>query len=419
MSNHLAIATATAALRQVLDEAISAVVAGASVTHVRPGGDPAKTPTKGVNVFLYGVTPNAAWRNDDLPTRSADGRMVQRPRAALDLHYLISFYGDDAELETQRMMGIAARTLHARPTLPRQTLRDVVAANGWLAGSDLSEAAEAVRFTPVPLNLEELSKLWSVLFQTPYALSAAYLGTVVLLEAEGTPAPSLPVRARNVYAVPFAQPAIEAVESADGPDAPIRPGSTLVVRGQRLRGDVTRVRLGLGGEETEPASATPREVRVPLASVPAGRLRAGVQGVQVVHRRLLGTPPAPHRAEESNVAPFVLRPEILPGGAPGEHDVVLTPAAGTGPARVTVRLSPEVGRTQRVELLLNETTGADRPAFRYAAPPRAADGDTVAWDTPGLPAGTYLVRVRVDGAESLLEADDAGRLVRPRLVVAP
>ncbi len=41
--------------------------------------------------------------------------------------------------------------------------------------------------------------------------------------------------------------------------------------------------------------------------IPAA-LRAGVQGVQVIHRTLLGQPPTPHRGFESNAAAFVLRP---------------------------------------------------------------------------------------------------------------
>jgi hypothetical protein len=167
VSNHLAIAAVSRALRQVVEDAAKAAVVGAEVTHVRPGGDPAKTPTTGVNVFLYGVTPNASQRNADLPTRAGGGQLVQRPAAALDLHYLLSFYGEDAELETQRMLGGVVQALHTRATLSRDVLREVAEADPWLNASDLADAPEAVRFTPVLLNLEELSKLWAVLFQTP------------------------------------------------------------------------------------------------------------------------------------------------------------------------------------------------------------------------------------------------------------
>jgi hypothetical protein len=385
---------------------------------VRPGGTPVRTPTTGANVFLYGVTPNAALRNADLPSRRAGGEMVRRPQAALDLHYLVSFYGDDGRLDTQRMLGAVVRTLHARPALSRTTLRDAVTANAWLADADAAEASELVRFTPVSLNLEELSKLWSVLFQTPYALSVAYVGSVVLLEAEETAAATLPVRGRNVYVVPRAQPVIDSVANADGAGLPIVADTILSIHGQRLAGGVTRLRLGTVGGELEPTSVSAREVRLALGPLAAGALRAGVQGVQVVHHELMGTPPVPHRGEASNVAAFVLRPTIRRVGDDPEaeaHQAEFLPAAAPDPPRVRVAVRPGVGAGQEIELLLNPL-GDDGPAYRY--PGRAeADTDAPEFPVPGLAAGAYLVRVRVDGAESLLETDDAGAYARPRLEV--
>ena len=99
MSNALAIATVTAALRRVLQDAVNADVAGAKVTTLRPDSLTNANPPAGVNIFLYQVSPNPALRNTDLPGRSANGTTVHRPRAYLDLHYLISFYGSEAELE--------------------------------------------------------------------------------------------------------------------------------------------------------------------------------------------------------------------------------------------------------------------------------------------------------------------------------
>jgi hypothetical protein len=91
MSNFLAIATVTAALHGVLSEAIALdEVGGAEVTTLRPDGNGEGLPDPGVNIFLYQVTPNAAWRNADLPTRRSGGELVQRPQAALDLSYLFT-----------------------------------------------------------------------------------------------------------------------------------------------------------------------------------------------------------------------------------------------------------------------------------------------------------------------------------------
>ncbi len=202
MSNFLAIATVTATLGRMLQAAVGADVPGALVTTVRPDGPNSGVPDTGVNLFLYQVTPNAQWRNQDLPTRRADGTVAQRPQAALDLHYLLSFYGSEAELEPQRLLGSALRTLHARPLLDRVAVLNAVAANAFLTGSDLADAVESVRFTPMSLNLEELSKLWSVFFQTTYVLSVAYRASVVLLTAEAQPLLAQPVAERVVRSLP-------------------------------------------------------------------------------------------------------------------------------------------------------------------------------------------------------------------------
>ncbi len=126
MSNALAIATVTATLQQLLQTALpaSSGVSGALVKNVRPD-DQGNLPAVGVNIFLYQVSPNPAWRNADLPTRRADNTLLRRPQAALDLHYLLTFYGEDATLDQQRLLGATALYLHANPVLARTDIRNV------------------------------------------------------------------------------------------------------------------------------------------------------------------------------------------------------------------------------------------------------------------------------------------------------
>ena len=194
MSGELAVADLTAALKALVSDAVGT----ADVTSTRPGASsPAAGPA--VNVFLYGVTPNGTRRNDRVPTRRDDGSFAQRPQVALDLHYLLSFYGDESALEPQQLLGRAVRALQSTPTIR-------------LPGVE----AEVVRLTPSALSLEELSKLWSVFFQTPYALSVAYEASVVLIEGEETPVRPLPVRDRSLRLVPFNQPFVARVVSAAG-----------------------------------------------------------------------------------------------------------------------------------------------------------------------------------------------------------
>jgi hypothetical protein len=414
MSNHLAVATVTAALSDMLQTAIIPDVSGSTVTTLRPS-DNGNMPAPGVNVFLYQVMPNVAWRNEDLPSRRAGGELAQRPRAALDLHYLLTFYGDEGQLQPQRVLGSVVRALHTRPILTRASIRSTIAkaAYNYLAASNLADDVELVRLTPLGLSLEELSKLWSVYFQTSYHLSVAYLATVVLIESEVSTQEALPVRQRNLYVVPFRFAVIEEIVSAAGDDAFITAGSTIVIRGKQLRGEITEVHVAEVAVTPVPENVSDTRITIALPAA----LRAGVQGLQVVHPQLMGTPPIAHRGSESNLAPFVLHPEIV------------TPSAGGG--EISLKVKPNAGQTQRALLFLNElnppppTTRAAR-AFRFDATPRnkpadPPDTDTLKFLIAGVPAGEYLIRVRIDGADSPLQSDpdpNQPRYIGPKVTIS-
>jgi hypothetical protein len=384
MSNFLAIATVTAALKVRIEEAAVPEVAAAKVRMGRPEAPANSDPV--IDLFLYQVTPNAALRNDDLPTRRTDGTLAQRPRAALDLHYLLSFRGDDASFEPQRLLGTTVRTLHASTVLDDVAIAKGIALSGFLAPSDLAQAVESVKITPLPLSLEDLSKLWSVFFQVPYNLSVAYQATVVVIEGRETAQRALPVLDRRLYVVPFQNAFIEEVEPAAGPGLPILAGDTLILRGRRLRRDPTRVVVR--GVEVVPSFVSDTEVQVPLAvpPFPPGTLRAGVQGVSVVHPMPMGVPPVEHPGFESNVAAFVLRPQVTAAAAPTS-------------TLVNVTLAPGLGKGQRAVLLLNSVPPA-LAAHVFPNPPAPADTATVAFTIAGVTPGNYFVRVQVDGAES-------------------
>jgi uncharacterized protein DUF4255 len=409
VSNFLAIATVTAALRQLVATGIVGTVPGADVVTARPDGKGnAPLPDRGVNVYLYQVVPNAAWRNADLPTRNSNGGATQRPTAALDLHYLLTFYGDDGQLEPQRLLGAVARTLHAHPVLPRPYLSNIknTVSFAFLATSDLAESVELVRFTPMPLSLDEMSKLWLMFSQTPYSLSVAYQASVVLIESQTVPEPTLPVLDRNVYVLPFRRPIIERIESASATAGTARllvMGDTLRIRGLELRGEVTRVRIGENEAAPKPSDVTATRIELPLAAFPAGALRAGAQGAQVVQPLPMGTPPLEHRGFESNVAAFVLHPTIVHRSATS--------------AQVTLEVDPPVGERQRVLLLLNRVNAPT--AYSFTPDVRAGVQTTLTFAIIGVQSGTYFVRVQVDGADSPLDLDPASPSFGPTVVVPP
>lgn len=405
MSNFLAIATVTATLQRLLQENVQLDVAGATATTQRPDASNTLLPTVGVNIYLYQTTPNGAWRNADLPTRNPAGHVVQRPCTALDLHYLLTCYGTDGDLEPQRVLGSVVRTLHARPVLTRPMIEATLQAaqsedpGHYLLASNLADSVELVKFTPIPFNLEELSKLWSVLFQTPYSLSVTYTGTVVLIEADDTPRRALPVQVRDIDVVPFQRPVIEELVDADDEAAPIAFGATLAIRGRQLSGPGAAVRVS--EQKLTPLSVGNREIQVALTD-PA--LRAGVQGVQVTYST----------GAASSVAPLVLRP-------------VITPGAVTGSA-VTIDIDPPVGRRQQVTLYLNElnppTDGSRDPfAYSFEAPsnngitdPTVEETTSITFAIADVEPGEYLVRVQVGGAESVLQTT-AGAYTDPTVTI--
>jgi hypothetical protein len=413
MSNALAIAAVTETLVQVLGASLDgAQVAGAQVTALRPDA-PSGLPPVGVNVFLYQVSPNPYLRNADLPTRAPDGSLLRRPQAALDLHYLLTFYGQDSRLEQQRLLGAVARKLHADPTLPRTIIAGVQQSVDFLNTANLDQQAELVRFTPVNFSLEELSKLWSFLLKVEYVLSVAYVASVVLIETDDPPPPPpLPVLASNIYAQPFRKPVIDSILSSPGASPFIVTGDPIALSGRNLvspsAGSATRVMIS--GIEQTPTLAIDTRVVAALPSV----LRAGAQSVQVVEGLMLGTPPTPHRGGLlSDVASFVLHPVIQKAG--GGYAISKLTGVGSPPGdAVAVKVTPKVGRGQRglLELI---GTGAPPATHLFDAGPIDADTDTLTFAIQGLAPGHYLVRVRVDGAESPFDLDPSGAPVTPSI----
>ncbi len=97
------------------------------------------------------------------------------------------------------------RTLHEIPVLPRDII-ELAGQRPHLSGSDLAEAVQRVRFTPTVMDVDETSKLWGMLHQTPYTLSVVYQAVLVLIDGRGTPVPAKPVERPEVRVLPFGAP---------------------------------------------------------------------------------------------------------------------------------------------------------------------------------------------------------------------
>jgi len=396
MSNSLAIAAVTSTIRYVLDRALQqshpGAVGGATVTTLLPqeltSSDVAGT--AGINVFCFQATPNHAWNLTDLPTRRPNGSMVQRPVAAIDLHYLVTCYGDEKSLAPQRLLGRVVGALAATSVLTRDVvtaaldLYDDDTDTAFLGFSDLADEVELVKLAPVTLSLEEMSKLWGVL-DTPYLLSQTYLATVVLIAADLTPTIALPVLRRSLTVTPSGPPRLDEL-ATDPPGEAAGPGTAIVLTGTGL-GRVGEVRIGPatlapGGTPTSQVVRAVLDETVP----------AGVHAVQARERSAAepgGAPPA-RIVAASNALALVVRPSVAVTDIDDDE--------------VTLTVAPPLQAGQRVTVVLGRLEGGapDDPAdLTLVLAPVDAPQTAIALLRDEIPDGRWLVRVQVDGVDSL------------------
>jgi Pvc16 N-terminal domain len=394
MSNTLAIAATTAALRNVLLAQMPDLDSDLSDLEVTT--QPPDLARKGItkaqlNLFLYQTVVNGAWRNMDMPRQVRPGE-TGAPPLPLNLHYLITAYGrgdSDNEAVSHRVLGGAMSVLHDHPVLSRQ---EIAAA---LAGNDAGEQFEMLKITPLPLGVEEISKLWMV-FQTQYRISAAYEVTVLLIDSRTPVRAALPVlkrgqQDRGPTAITGAAPALREIRLPRSQSA-ARLGEDIAIAGDRLTLDATTVRFtsmrDLPPIELSPQQGTkPDEVAVHIPdqaedAQALSRWMPGFYTTGLVQTRA-GLPPI-----VSNELPFALAPRIT-----------VTPnqaAAGDG---LTLTCAPRIADGQRVLVLFG---GQQIEATHSVANP--ADQtlpSNVKIKVPQVAAGDYVVRLRVDGVDSI------------------
>lgn len=396
-----------------------------------------------LNLFLYRTTLNPGWRNAGLPARDRGGHPVSRDPLVVDLHYILSAYGAE-ELHSEILLGYAMQLLHEHPVLARESVAlalegpDLVGDEESLppmlralAGSALAEQIEMIKITPAGLSIEDMSKVWTS-FQVAYRPSVAYTATTVIIESRVQPRTGPPVQTRNIVAVPYSRPVITRLlaetEPGDEPSAlaPIHPGSVGVIRGRQLRAERTRLRLG--GTTLTPHSENVSDSEIRFTVPPD--LAAGMHPLSVLHEVSVGDPVIVRPFAESNPVGLLLRPSIvrLPDDSfdISVSDVELEDGVITL-ATIALRVIPEVTRRQRIELVLNRTNSPVPASFRFFSDPiDIPEGDAstgeVSFSVSNVEAGDYLVRLSVDGAESVLipstDPDDPG-YVDPTVTLGP
>ena len=324
MSSALAIAATTETLRSLLEERVKSLT-GNNDLHVtaKPpdvaGKDNPDDVKPQLNLFLYQTAFNGAWRNLDMPRQVRPGE-VGRPPLALNLHYLVTAYGleNGTDQLSHKVLGAAMSFLHDHPVLTRD---EIVPTD-----TGLRDQFELLKITPLPMSLEDLSKLWMI-FQTEYRISAAYEVAVVLIDSRAAPAP-LPVlkrgkEDRGATAIAGAVPNLREIRLPRSQPA-ARLGESIALLGDQLTTDATKVRFmstrGLVPVLLEPAAGpSPGEISVaiPDAAADMSRWAPGFYTLALVQERADTPQPL-----VSNELAFALAPLITVtfGSAPEDAD---------------------------------------------------------------------------------------------------
>jgi hypothetical protein len=417
VSNTLAIAAATTALRNLLQAGVPALdpdLSDLDVTTRSP--DAARTNVNGasLNLFLYRTAVNAGWSNTDMPRSVRPGESGYPP-LALDLQYLVTAYGRDAvdkDAVSHQVLGGAMSVLHDHPVLGAAEIR------GALQRNDLAEQLERIRISWLPLTVDDMSRMWTA-FQSQYRVSVAYEVTVVLIDSLRPARAPLPVLTRGqddrgVIAVTGGAPVLRGIQPSR-PQPTARLGEDVVVHGDHLDGGPVIRFASMLAEPPPPVDLTRRP---PQAGEPSGaftvrplgladdpdalgRWVPGFYAVTAV-QAAAGLP-----SLVSNATAFALAPGITV--TPNASGAV-TAAPGT---TLTVTCSPRAHPGQRVQLLFGdqalEPAGFANPD--PAAPDYKTTPTTLTFTVPAVGAGVYTVRLRVDGVDSLPVTFAAGSRV--------
>ncbi len=427
MSNADAIATVTATLLHLLT--------GIKIDEIEPR--PTSTPLhkmpesvegseSRINLYLYQTTVNTAWSNMPPPHRTKSGELGHPP-LALNLHYLLTTYADSGEDEpdlSQRILGRAMQIFHDHAVLTTQDINTALSGNlKPLAGSGLHEQIERVRITPQPLSLDEMSKLWTI-FQTQYRISTAYQVSVVLIDSVRPPRTPLPVLRRGpedegVTSQPDLIPPFPTITKLEWPAE--RPGlhldDELIIHGYHLADPNTKLTVRLMHPQVKAADTIANEInpiertdtKISLKITDEEKYPPGLYRLAVA----VSPVEEPERQRLTNELSFPLAPQVItPINDP-------TTDTNTDKLILKVQCKSKVQEKQNVTALVGN---AEVAVESYSDSSNELKFDVT--DRNKIPAGKYLVRLRVNGVDSfpiikdeqtgLLKFDEDQKVIIPK-----
>jgi len=396
VSNAQVIAGTTATLRLLLLAGIPArdpAIPQLDVTTLPPDKVNLSADKPALNLFLYQTALNGAFRNrDSAHTRPGESPL---PPLALNLHYLITAYGnvDDREGDfSHRVYGAAMSVLHDHCVLGSEELVSSMSPNPAL------RQVERMRITPLATSVEEMARLWTI-FQTNYRLSTAYEVSVALIESDRAAIMPLPVLKRgstNRGPVSLASAAPSLVRAIPpGGRSSVRLGEILTFEGANLSGDL-QVRI------SNPRFAAPVFLSVlpesTSDSVKVVLPAAGDPGVMSAwspgfYTAAIVAAHADMHDLVSNSVSFALAPGIelsstqLPATTPPSQ-----------PAVLTVTCTPRLQNNQEAWLLFGDRRVPEKIRVAVADPTLPSKSE---FEVFGAAGESFVVRLRADGVDSI------------------
>lgn len=371
-----------------------------------------------LGLYLYHLTEDAGTKN--LVPPGGNSPPVAYAPMGLSLHYQLSAHteGNGAStLSEQRMIGMAAKTLHDFPVIDDDTRVGTTK----ILNQALRDAGNRLRVALQPVPFGEAVSYWTA-GPRPLRLAAYYDVSVVMLESEPPTRRPARVLERAVQTFVGGRPRLEGSRSvltftppgqAQPSELNVQPaqasyGGTIELTGSGLAGTATHLALrATRGPEplvvddvTWGVVATGERVRaiVRQTTRPGGdTVLPGVYGASVRVMRRFGSPPTQRDVEQaSNQTPIVVMPRVDPIPAP----VAPAPAdlfTVTGGLFSDPGLEPEAVEAYFGDARLTRVNGTPGPGEFRVVSSTSLEARLPAGLVSGRAVGFRLI---VDGAES-------------------
>ncbi len=393
MSNSLAIAAVTATLQNLIFQGTREELGSGDITALPLDKARENRDRNQINLFLYHTMPSPAWSNRAKPRRVRHGE-TEKPPLALDLYYLITAYGEsDNDPKSHALLGQVMSILHDHRELSPAEIEAATVES--LSESDLHQQLERVSISPQALSFEETSKIWGS-FQAQYRISVAYQVSVVLIDSTLPVIAALPVLARGrddngAVVFPLMTPTLQAIQLPNRkPSAQM--GDVLTLVGNNLDRPDVAVRLRHSRHtdaiELQPlpgSNETELQVQLPNTTDNPQNVVQWLAGFYTLSLAL-------HRPDYSwttNELPLPLAPQIAS----------ITPQeAPPGDLTLTLTCTPQIRPEQRLVLLFGDRGIMPQPVSLPDDPTLPSE---LRFQIEAAQPGTYVLRLRVDGVDSI------------------